>query len=647
MQNGPPTNIGAGISAALEHHKAGRLKEAESGYRAILEADPLHAETLHLLGLVAHQSGDNATAWGLIRQAIDITPGEAAYHANLGVVLIRMRRLEEAAAALRCAARLQPGHFAARSNLGVVLSALGDHHGAIEAAGRALRLHPGDPATLVNLGDFMEKAGQHAAALRLFDAAIRAGGGNHAIHLGRGGLLLVMGRAQEALDALDTAIALDVTAIAARQARIGALNYLPGATMQEIGATARRLAPVAPGQPKVSFAGLDRSPDRRLRIGYVSGDFRNHPVGYFLEGVLAARDPAVATVICYDNAVDEDAMTARLRAAVDHWRPIADLNDDQAAEAVRADGIDILVDLAGHTKRNRLAVFARRAAPVQASWLGYFGTTGVAAMDVLIADRHVLPPPDEPACTERVVRLPDSYLCFSPPAEAGPVAPLPAGLDQPITFGCFNSRAKLNAEVLAVWARVLHAVPRSRLFLKSAQYADELIRREIIQSFAASGIEPERILFEARSSIGAMFEAYGRVDIALDPFPFAGGATTAQALWMGVPVISLAGETWPGRQGVSLLHAAGFPEWAAADVDGYVALAQRLAMDRLGLIALRGGLRETVAASPLCQADRFARHLEAAFRDMWRHYLREGSRDSGPHAGWLVGAVSREVAAVP
>ena len=199
------------------------------------------------------------------------------------------------------------------------------------------------------------------------------------------------------------------------------------------------------------------------------------------------------------------------------------------------------MDLAGHTNSNRLGVFARRAAPVQAAWLGYFGTTGLASMDVVIADRHVLPPADEPTFTERVVRLPDSYLCFSPPAEAGPVAPLPAGLHRPITFGCFNSRTKLNPDVLALWARVLAAVPGSRLLLKAAQYRDKAIRREITQDFAASGIRAERILFEPASPIAAMFEAYGRVDIALDPFPFAGGATTAQALWMGVPVISLVG----------------------------------------------------------------------------------------------------------
>ena len=445
------------------------------------------------------------------------------------------------------------------------------------------------------------------------------------VRLSQATLLLAMGRTPEALAAFEAAIPLCPGDLRARQGRILAMHYLPGATMQDISSTARRLAPAVVAPSLASLTGLDRSPDRPLRIGYVSGDFRNHPVGYFLHSVLAARDKAAAVVCCYSSTEVQDPMTARLKREVDHWRPIFGLDDEQAVQTIRADGIDILVDLAGHTNSNRLGVFARRGAPVQAAWLGYFGTTGLTSMDFVIADRHVLLPADEPSFTERVVRLPDSYLCFSPPAEAGAVAPLPAGLDQPITFGCFNSRTKLNPEVLALWARVLAAVPGSRLLLKAAQYRDKAIRREITQHFAASGIRAERILFEPASPIAAMFEAYGRVDIALDPFPFAGGATTAQALWMGVPVISLVGETWPGRQGASLLSAAGFPDWAVTDADSYVALAQRLATDRAALIALRGGLRAAVANSPLCRADRFARHLEAAYRNMWRSYLRSAA----------------------
>jgi protein O-GlcNAc transferase len=619
-------------AAAFDRPLGGRLHHAKSGDRPGPGQPPGDAATLHRLGLQAQQRGDHQQAAELIRQAISIAPRTAAFHCSLGVALLGMQRPQEGAAALRTATRLQPAEPTAHAWLSAALADLGDYDGAAKAAGATLRLRPGDPAALHMRGVCLEKAGHYEQALAALDAAVLADPASYTAQLSRAALLLAMGRTKQAVAAFEAAMPLCPGDIRARQGRILAMNYLPGATMQDIGNTARRLAPAAVSPSPSSFTGLDRSPDRTLRIGYVSGDFRNHPVGYFLQGVLAARDKADAEVFCYSSTEVEDPMTDRLKQEVDHWRPIVGLNDDQAVQTIRSDRIDILVDLAGHTNSNRLGVFARRAAPVQVAWLGYFGTTGLASMDFVIADRHVLPAADEPTLTERVVRLPDSYLCFSPPAEAGPVARLPAGLQQPITFGCFNSRTKLNPNVLALWARVLETVPRSRLLLKAAQYRDKTIRRAITRDFATSGIAPERILFEPASPIAAMFEAYGRVDIALDPFPFAGGATTAQALWMGVPVISLVGQTWPGRQGASLLSAAGFPEWAVAEPDAYVALAQRLATDRPALTAIRRGLRAVVANSPLCRADRFARHLDAAYRDIWRSHLQAGARDGDPSA---------------
>ncbi|HEY1410725.1 MAG TPA: tetratricopeptide repeat protein, partial [Rhodopila sp.] len=427
---------------------------------------PRDAGALHQLGLVALQRGDRQTAADLIRQAISVAPRTAAFHSSLGVALLGLRRAKEAAAALRTATRLQPADPVAHAYLSAALAALGDYDGAAKAAGTTLRLCPGDPAALHMRGVCLEKIGQYEQALGALDAAVRADPASFLAVLSRAALLLAVGRTQEALAGFDAAILLCPGDLRARQGRVLALNYLPGVTMRDIGRAARQLAPAC--RSSVSFPDLDRSRDRTLRIGYVSGDFRNHPVGYFLRNVLAARDKAAAVVACYSSTDVEDAMTARLKQEVDHWRPIVGLDDAQAAEAIRSDRIDILVDLAGHTNGNRMGLFARRAAPVQAAWLGYFGTTGLDSMDFVIADRHVLPPEDEPAFTERVVRLPDSYLCFSPPVEAGPVAPLPAGLDGPITFGCFNARAKLNPAVLDLWARVLHSVPRSRLFLKAA-----------------------------------------------------------------------------------------------------------------------------------------------------------------------------------
>ncbi|HET6306611.1 MAG TPA: tetratricopeptide repeat protein [Rhodopila sp.] len=615
------TPSGSDIALALTP-PAGSKPPPVPRNRAVLPQLPHSAATLHELGLSAQRRGDSQAAAELIRRAIVMAPRSAAFHSSLGVVLLGLRRAGEAAAALRTAIRLQPSDPVAPAYLSAALAAVGDYEGAAQAAGATLRLRPGDPAALHMRGVCLEKAGQYQQALAALDAAIAADPTSYAVRLSRAALLLAMGRASEAVAAFDAAIPMSGGDLRARQGRILAMNYLPDATMQAIGDTAKLLAPVFAAPAKGAVSVPDRSAERKLRIGYVSGDFRNHPVGYFLLGVLAARDKAQATVSCYSSTEVEDSMTDQLKREVDHWRPICGLDDTAAMQAIQADGIDILVDLAGHTNSNRLSLFARRAAPVQVAWLGYFGTTGLPTMDYVIADRHVLPPEDETAFTETVVRLPESYLCFTPPDEAGPVAPLPAGLHDPITFGCFNNRAKLQPPVLSLWARVLKAVPQSRLLLKAAQYRDKAVRQEITRDFASCGIAADRVLFETASPIAAMFDAYGRVDIALDPFPFAGGATTAQALWMGVPVVSLVGATWPGRQGASLLGAAGFAEWAVADEDAYVSLAQRLATDRAALMAIRAGLRPAVAQSALCRADGFARALEAAYREIWRRHLR-------------------------
>jgi predicted O-linked N-acetylglucosamine transferase (SPINDLY family) len=615
--------LDAAMNAACDSQAALEARDAAAACRDALRADPGNAAALNQLGLLAHLAGANQVAQELIRRAIVLAPRHAGYLSNLGIVLLGLCRFDAAQAALRSAIRLERDNFPAQANLGVALKGLGRYDDAIKAYGAALRLKPGDPATLCNRGLVQQAAGRYDEALATLQASLRGNPDDANTCLALGNLLAQIGRTTEALAAIDMAIRLRPHDLPARHARVLTMNYLPDTGMAAIGAVARYLAPVAtgPAYDPSRIPGFDLDPERRLRIGFVSADLHDHPVAYFLESVLASMDRTRTEVFCYDNSYAHDAVTARFVALAEGWRPIAGMPDVAVTELIRADRIDILVDLSGHTHGSRLGVFANRAASVQASWLGYFGTTGVAAMDYIIADRHVAPPGEDAYFSETVIRLPDSYLCFTPPAYAGPVAPLPAGADGPVTFGCFNNPAKLNPAVLALWSRVLAAVPRSRLLLKATQYRDKTLRRTLSHGFAAHGIGPERLLFESAGTLAEMFAAYGRMDIALDPFPFAGGATTAQALWMGVPVISLAAATWPGRQGASLLTAAGFPELVAANPDSYVATARVLAEDRIGLAALRCLLRDRMAASPLCRADLFAANLTDAFRDMWRRSM--------------------------
>jgi predicted O-linked N-acetylglucosamine transferase (SPINDLY family) len=364
----------------------------------------------------------------------------------------------------------------------------------------------------------------------------------------------------------------------------------------------------------------------RLRIGLVSGDLGLHPVGYFLQSVLESLDPDRLEVFAYATLERKDALNQRLRLSIPHWREaaVSKMSDEALANQIRADGIDILIDLAGHTAHNRLTVFAWKPAPVQVSWLGYLGTTGLNAMDYILADAWALPAGEEDQFTETPWRLPESYICFSPPDSTVEGGSLPALDRGDITFGCFNNLNKITEDVVACWARVLQAVPGGRLYLKTKSLEVPEARETLLANFARFGIAPERLVIKGRfESHEEHFRAYHEVDIALDPFPYPGITTTVEALWMGVPVLAMKGDRFISHQGETILHNLGLPEWIADDADGYVAKATAFARDVKALAALRAGLRERLLASPLCDAPRFARNLEMALRGMWRRWCEQ------------------------
>ena len=365
--------------------------------------------------------------------------------------------------------------------------------------------------------------------------------------------------------------------------------------------------------------------DRRLRIGYVSADFGNHPVGYFLANVLPAHDRKQFEVFCYSNRAVEDDMSKRLRESTDHWRSIYRASDAEAGKTIRQDQIDLLVDLSGHTGGNRLMIFADRQAPVQVSWLGYFGTTGLTTMDFVLADRFVAPGEADAYFTETVWRLPDSYLCFSVPELSIEVQAPPAASGQWVTFGCFNNYAKISPETVALWVQVLNSVTHSRLLLKTHHLGDGNIRQKLLNQFGAHGISSDRISLEGASPRAELLASYNRVDIALDPTPYGGGTTTAEALWMGVPVVTLRGKTWVGRVSESILNAVGASEWVAVDNTEYVEIAARLASDITRLAELRTHQRLKFTSSPLCNSSTFTLNLEKAYREMWKAWCFEQS----------------------
>lgn len=508
-----------------------------------------------------------------------------------GNLLLAQGKLDEAVTEYRRALALHPDFAEAHNNLGIALSRLGDPASAAFHYGRALEILPDIGQAHNNLGCALILLGELGAAIRHYKQAI----------------------------------ALDPNAPSAYANLVLALHYVPGVSQALIAEAARRWAALIrrPNRP-ASWPNLAHG-DRRIRIGYVSGDFRIHPVAYFFENVLAAHDRNTVEVFCYSNVAHADETTRRIEGIADHWRNIGALADGDATRLISADEVDILVDLSGHTAGNRLPLFANKPAPIQCTWLGYVGTTGLAEIDYIIADRFVLPQEDVGFYAEQPCRLPNSYLCFTPPKAKIAVGPLPALANGAVTFGCFNNLLKINDAVVELWTALLEAVPNSRLFLKTAQLANPEIRDSLGRIFGARGVARERLILSPASPREDLLAAYNEVDLALDPFPFGGGTTTLEALWMGVPVITLRGSHFAGRVGESILTSLGLSDLVADSVPDYLVKSIGLATSLPRLSALRLTLRDRLAASPLCDAAGFARDLEAAYRAMWQEWCRTRS----------------------
>ena len=437
-------------------------------------------------------------------------------------------------------------------------------------------------------------------------------------HNNLGSLLKDLGRLDEAACHYDRAVDLRPDYFAAYSNRLFTRNYIVQQSPDTLCGLARQYGDLVTRHAgRVPVVPRASPPAGRLRIGLVSGDLRNHPVAYFLEAQLRAADTTRLEFVAFPTQPVEDEVTTRIKDCCADWEPIYALDDKAAAELIRASGVQVLLDLSGHTAHNRLPVFAHRPAPVQASWLGYFATTGVAEMDYVIGDPHVAPPGEAHHFTETVWCLPEIYYCFTPPATNVEVSAPPALSTGRLTFGCFNNLSKINDAVVALWACVLDAVPDSRLLLKAPQLHDETVRRRTDARFAVHGINGNRLLLEPSSPRDAYLRAYHGIDIALDPFPFPGGTTSCEALWMGVPVLTRRGDRFLSHAGETILHNAGLSDWVAQDDDDYLAKAMQFGSDLVALGSLRGRLRQQVLASPLFDAPRFAQHFEKAMWGMW------------------------------
>jgi len=575
---------------------SGRLAEAEAILRRLIQIAPRHADLLNQTGLLCLRQGKLDEAERLIRAAIAVNASSPPCHANLGGVLLAQGRPGDAVESFRRAIALNPGDAMAQYNLGVALRQLNRLDEAIDAYRQAVNLKGDDARALNNLASSLRAQGRVAEAVACF---------------------------KKCLEVSPTA--------ESHSNLLYAMWFDPGSSPADILAEHERwaqrwAAPLlspSPGTPGEGRGGglsaapphIDRNPDRRLRIGYVSPDFRQHVIALFMQPILHHRDRTAFEVFCYADVPEPDFMTARLKADADTWVQTTGLSDADLAQRIRADKIDILVDLTAHMARNRMLTFARRPAPVQVSYLAYAGTTGLPAMDFRLSDVHLDPPGIQTLGPERVIRLPETYWCYQPQIDLPEVSVRPAAGAQ-IVFACYNACAKINPPVIALWSRILQQLQQSRLRLVVG--GGKLGNAHLKQSFAEHGIPPERIELHDKTRYESYFLLYHDADIALDPFPYNGGTTTLDALYMGLPVVTLAGSSGMSRAGVSILSNAGLADRIAASPDDYIRLAMDLAKDTPRLAELRRTLRQRLIRSPLMDAPRFVRNLESAYRTMWR-----------------------------
>ncbi|WP_109122687.1 O-linked N-acetylglucosamine transferase, partial [Azospirillum sp. TSO22-1] len=519
-----------------------------------------------------------------------------------------------AAAAARTALALDPADAAGWRVLSGIQLSGGDGSGARTCAWRAARVRPNDAAARTALGAAEARCGRTRAAERALATALALDPqGTEACN--NLGIALLAGRHPErARRALARAQTLAGLARAATSNLLLALNYDPAVDDDDL-AAAHRAWGAAVARPRPPA----RVRHERLRLGYISPDLKRHPVGYLAAAALEHRDRGRFDVHVFSDVRTPDDLTARLRAAIDDgaWHDSAGWSDADLEAAVRRAGIDILVDLAGHTADNRLAVFAAKPAPVQVSWLGYFHTTGLPTIDALFTDDASVPPEQRGWFTERVVPLASGRFCYTPPQPGQPVAPPPLPRRGFPTFGSFNNLSKLTPAVVALWAELLKRAPTARLVLKWHTLGDDEERAALRAAFAAHGIDPGRLDLRGASPHDAMLAEYADIDVALDPFPFCGCLTTLEALWMGVPVVTLEGRRPVARQSLAILRQIGHPDLVAATPEAYLDVAARLVADPAALAARRAALRADMAAG-ICDAARFTAAFEAALLEVWQ-----------------------------
>jgi predicted O-linked N-acetylglucosamine transferase (SPINDLY family) len=610
----------AHLNIGMALQKLGRLGEAMEAYRQALAVRPDFVQAINSLGTALQQNGQLDEAASTYRKAVELAPGYRDALNNLGNTLRESGQLEAAIDVFRQALSHHPYDAEVLNNLGITLEEIGNLDEAERSFREAIRARPRFAQAFYNLGNTLQKKGNLDDTIAAFQEALGIDPEMVEAWVNLGNVLCESGRAAEAFEHYRRAVAIRPNS------RFGgtlifALNFDPAITPQQLREEQERWNRqyAQPLRPLIRPHTNDRAPERRLKVGYVSPDLGNHPVGRFMAPLLSHHDHALFEIFCYSDTARFDVVSEKNRSCVDVWRQTVKLPDEWVADQVRQDAIDILVDLTMHSSANRLLAFARKPAPVQVTYLAYPGSTGLETMDYRLTDPYIDPAEArrDGNYPEESLRLPHTFWCYATPPEACETGLLPAMDSGRLTFGCLNSFSKVSSVILDGWIRLLRQVPDSRLILHAREGSH---RQRTRDRLGAAGVDPRRLEFVGFLPTTEYFRQYQRIDIALDTFPYAGGTTTCDALWMGLPVVTLAGQTAISRGGASILSTVGLESLVAQSADQYVRVAAQLAADLPALAALRDGMRARMRASPLMDAAGFARDVEAAYRQIWRRW---------------------------
>ena len=624
-----PNYADAHFNLANTHLNLGQIEEALASYRRGLELDPDDTQMHYNLGGVLQDLGQLDAAAESYRRALALNPKFTEAHNNLGNVFQGLKQFDAAADAYRRALALSPNSAHVHNNLGNTLLALNQHDAAVASFRRALALNPDFAGAHGNLGNAWHDLGQVDAALASYRRALELDPEYVEAHNNLGTVLLELRQFDAALANFRRALQLKTDYAKAYSNLLFVLNYTASHASLSCLEEARDYGRMVAKQVDARFSAWQcTAKPGCLRVGLVSGDLHRHPVGYALESLLEQLDPTRIELIAYPTNAKADQLTTRIQRNFVDWKPIYGKSDAEAARLIRSDGVHILLDLSGHSAYNRLPVFAWKPAPVQASWLGYFATTGVAEMDYLLTSEVAVPQAHRAHFTENVWHLPDIWLCFTPPQQELPITLLPGCTNGYVTFACFQRLDKISNAALSAWGRILAVLPNARLRLANKQLGNQEVADEFKQRLQQHGIDAARV--QLQGSAGSRTDylmRYTEVDVMLDTFPYPGVTTTCEALWMGVPTLTLAGDTLLSRQGAGIVTPAGLSDWVAMNEEEYVTKAIQFASDLPKLAALRVGLRQQVLASPVFDSARFARNFEAALWGMWQAFQRTGNSE--------------------